>query len=354
MTLAPPDPEARSAARQRLDALAKPLGALGRLEELAVWLAAVQGTAAPTPPASVAVVLFAGDHGVTTGPRAVSAYPRDVTALMVREFLRGGAAVNVLARAHDARVRVFDLGVDDDLAGTPAQVGSHKIRRGSGSIDREDALTPTETEAALAAGAAIADEEIEAGAGLLVPGDMGIGNTTVAAALVGAALGLEASEVVGRGTGIDDATREDKVAVVAAAIDRARSHRDDPVALLRVVGSADTAAMTGFLRRAAERGVPVLLDGVVSGACAVLAERLAPGAVDWWCAGHRSTEPAHRLSLAALGLEPIVDLGMRLGEATGALVALPVLRAAPALLAQMSTLAEILGAAPDAESDSVP
>lgn len=344
--LAPPDAEARAAARRRLDALAKPLGALGRLEDLAVWLAGVQGTEAPTPPASVAVVLFAGDHGVTTGTRAVSAYPRDVTALMVREFLRGGAAVNVLARANDARVRVFDLGVDDDLEGTPAQVVRRKVRRGSGSIDREDALTAAETEAALAAGAAIADEEIDAGADLLVPGDMGIGNTTVTAALVGAALGLEASDVVGRGTGIDDATREDKRAVVDAALARARFHRDDPVALLRVVGSADTAAMTGFLRRASERGVPVLLDGVVSGACAVLAECLAPGAVAWWCADHRSTEPAHRLSLEALDLEPVVDLGMRLGEATGALVALSVLRAAPALLAQMSTLAEIIGAEP--------
>ena len=347
MTLSPPDAQARAAARSRLDALAKPLGALGQLEDLAVWLAGVQGTDAPTPPGSVAVVLFAGDHGVTTGPRAVSAYPRDVTAMMVREFLRGGAAVNVLARANDARVRVFDLGVDDDLLDTPAQVRTHKVRRGSGAIDVEDALTTAEAEAALAAGGEIADEEIGAGADLLVPGDMGIGNTTVTAALVGAALGLAAAEVVGRGTGIDDATWESKRAVVDAAISRARTHRDDPVSLLRVVGSADTAAMTGFLVRAAQRGAPVLLDGVVSGACALLAERLAPGASAWWCAGHRSTEPAHRLSLQALGLEPIVDLGMRLGEATGALVALPLLRAAPTLLAQMSTLAEISATQPD-------
>ncbi len=342
-----PDEEAREAARLRLDSLAKPLGALGRLEELAIWLAGVQGTGAPTAPESVAVVLFAGDHGVTSGNRAVSAYPRDVTAMMVYEFLRGGAAVNVLARVNDARVRVFDIGVDADLIDAPPQVVKHKVRRGSGAIDREDALTAQETEAALSAGATIADEEIDAGADLLVPGDMGIGNTTVVAALVGAALGLEARDVVGRGTGIDDATRVSKLAVVDAAISRARPHRDDPVALLRVVGSADVAAMTGFLRRAAERGVPVLLDGVVSGACAVLAERLAPGAAAWWCAGHRSTEPAHRLCLEALGLEPVVDLGMRLGEATGALVALPVLRAAPSLLAQMSTLAEITGTDPE-------
>jgi nicotinate-nucleotide--dimethylbenzimidazole phosphoribosyltransferase len=345
--VATPDQGARAAARERLDALAKPLGALGRLEDLAVWLAGVQGTAAPKAPAAVAVVLFAGDHGVTSGDRAVSAYPRDVTGMMVHEFLRGGAAVNVLARANDARVRVVDLGVDADLLDTPPGVVKYKVRRSSGAIDREDALTVEETEAALLAGATIADEEIEAGADLLVPGDMGIGNTTVVAALVGAVLGLEAHDVVGRGTGIDDATRESKLAVVDAALTRARDHRDDPVALLRVIGSADIAAMTGFLRRAAERGVPALLDGVVSGAAGVLAERLAPGAAAWWCAGHRSTEPAHRLSLEALGLEPVIDLGMRLGEATGALVALPVLRVAPTLLTEMSTLAEILGTEPD-------
>ncbi len=342
-----PDADSRAAARVRLDALAKPLGALGRLEEIAVWLAGVQGTATPTPPQSVAVVVFAGDHGVTSGTDAVSAYPRDVTAMMVHEFLRGGAAVNVLARAHDARVRVFDLGVDAELLDTPAQVVQHKVRRGSGAIGVEDALTAEETKTALAAGASIADEEIDAGADLLIPGDMGIGNTTVVAALVGAALGLGAQDVVGRGTGIDDATRDRKLAVVDAALARARPHRDEPVALLRVVGSADIAAMTGFLIRAAERGVPALLDGVVSGASAVLAERLAPGTVAWWWAGHRSTEPAHHACLEALGLEPIVDLGMRLGEATGALVALPVLRAAPILLAQMSTLAEIIGTEPE-------
>ena len=342
------DETARAEARARLDGLAKPLGALGRLEDLAVWLAGVQGTDAPVAPETVSVVVFAGDHGVTGSDLAVSAYPRDVTALMVREFLRGGAAVNVLARAHGARVRVVDLGVDDDLADTPPEVRRHKVRRGSGCIDREDALSEAEITAALSAGAVIADEEIDAGCDLLVPGDMGIGNTTVAATLVGAALGLDAADVVGRGTGIDDATWRGKHAVIESALGRARPFRDDPSALLRVVGSADTAAMTGFLLRAAERARPVLLDGIVSGACALLAERIAPGAAAWWCAGHRSTEPAHRIALDALGLFPVLDLGMRLGEATGALTALPVLRTAPRLLAEMSTLASIIETAADA------
>jgi nicotinate-nucleotide--dimethylbenzimidazole phosphoribosyltransferase len=346
VTAAAIDETARAAARSRLDGLAQPLGALGRLEALAVWLAGVQGTDSPAPPDPVAVVVFAGDHGVTGRGRAVSAYPRQVTALMVGEFLRGGAAVSVLARAHGARVRVVDLGVDGDPAGAPPEVLAFKVRHGSGSIDVEDALTGAEVAAGLAAGAAIADAEIDTGARLLVPGDMGIGNTTVAAALVGAVLGLAADEVVGRGTGIDDATWHDKRAVVGAAIGRAGDLRKDPVRLLQVSGSADFAAMTGFLRRCAERGVPALLDGVVSGACALLAERAAPGSAAWWCAGHRSTEPAHGLALSALRLDPVLDLGMRLGEATGALTALPVLRAAPLLLAEMSTLEDVLAAAP--------
>ena len=334
------DDTVRAAARARVDGLAKPLGALGRLEDAMVWLAGVQGTSSPHPPTDVAVVVFAGDHGVTED-EAVSAYPRQVTGLMVREFLRGGAAVNVLARANGARVRVLDLGVDDDLADAPEAVRRHKVRRGSGAIHREDALTAAEVEAGLRAGRAVADEEIDAGADLLIPGDMGIGNTTVAAALVGAILGLGADDVVGRGTGIDDPTWRGKRDAVGAAIERARPHREDPVALLRTVGSADLAAATGLLVRAAERGTPVLLDGVISGACALLAERLAPGARGWFAAGHRSTEPAHRLALESLDLAPLLDLELRLGEASGALTALPLLRTAATVLAEMATLESV-------------
>jgi nicotinate-nucleotide--dimethylbenzimidazole phosphoribosyltransferase len=166
----------------------------------------------------------------------------------------------------------------------------------------------------------------------------------VAAALVGTVLDLEADQVVGRGTGVDDATWRGKRDVVAAALGRGRPHRDDPVDLLRVIGSADLAATTGFLGRAAERGTPVLLDGVISGACALLAERMVPGARAWWWAGHRSTEPAHRLALESLGLAPLLDLELRLGEASGALTALPLLRTAPTLLSGMATLDSVTGA----------
>ncbi|KAJ1684193.1 hypothetical protein LUZ63_020486 [Rhynchospora breviuscula] len=211
---------------------------------------------------------------------------------MVRTFLTGRAGVSALARAHGVRVRVLDIGVDDDLEGVPAEVTAHKVRRGSGAIHLEDALTPEETARALRAGAEVAREEVAAGAQLLISGDMGIGNTTPSAALVAAGLGLPASEVVGRGTGVDDDGLRRKVEVLDAALARAGSRTDDPVDTLTALGSADLAATTGYLLAAAESGVPVLLDGLISVACALTAERVAPGSSAWFAAGHRSTEPA--------------------------------------------------------------
>jgi len=274
--IAPPDPTIAAAAAERLAALATPAGALGRLGELAVWVAATQSVVPPEPLTDVRLVIFAGDHGVAA--YGVSAYPPAITAAMVRTFAAGRAGVNALAAAHGVRVRVLDLGVDDDLEGLPAEVGARKVRRGSGPIHLEDALTPEETERAIAAGRAVADEEIEAGTQLLLSGDMGIGNTTPAAALVAAALGLPASEVTGRGTGVDDAALAHKQDVVAQALARAGDRLDDPVETLTALASADLAATAGYLVRAAERGVPVLLDGLMSVACALTAERMAPGA----------------------------------------------------------------------------
>jgi nicotinate-nucleotide--dimethylbenzimidazole phosphoribosyltransferase len=333
------DLEAASEARLRLDSLVKPLGSLGRLEQLASWLAGVQGQCPPRPLDDVRVVVFAGDHGIASA--GVSAYPPDVTAAMVRTFLAGQAGVNALARLHGARVRVLDLGVDADTSDLPAAVTQHKVRRGSGSIDVEDALTVDEVEQAFAAGTTVADEEVDSGADLLVAGDMGIGNSTVAAALVAVLLDLQPLDVVGTGTGIDDAAWGRKVAALRDALYRARTVRTDPLAVLRTVGSADTAAMTGFLVQAAVRRTPVLLDGVVSCACALVARRLVESSSHWWLAGHRSTEPAQHRVLDVLGLEPVVDLGMRLGEGTGALVALPVLRSAQAMIADMGLLADL-------------
>ena len=336
-----PNTATAEAARARQTRLTKPTGALGRLEELSVWVAAAQGACPPRNFERARVVVFAGDHGIARA--GVSAYPPEVTGQMVANFLAGGAAVNVLARLAGATVRVVDMAVDAD---TPEQVRGYKICRSSGRIDQQDALTREQAGAALLAGTRIADEEVDAGADLLVPGDMGIGNTTPCAVLVAALTGVEPARVTGRGTGVDDAGWMRKVAAVRDALRRARPYLPgrsdggaalDPVGLLAAVGGADLAAMTGFLLQAAARRTPVLLDGLVSGTAALLAYRIAPDAVHWWLAAHRSTEPAHSVLLDRLGLVPIVDLEMRLGEGSGALLALPVLRAAVATLAEMAT-----------------
>jgi nicotinate-nucleotide--dimethylbenzimidazole phosphoribosyltransferase len=333
-----PDQDARTAARERQAMLTKPAGSLGRLEELSIWLAGVQGSSPTRPLEQVRVVLFAGDHGVATA--GVSAYPAEVTAQMVRNVLSGGAAVNALARLAGAQVRVVDMAVDADLSDLPAAVGEHKVRRGSGRIDVEDALTRDEVERAFAAGIAIADHEIDSGADLLVAADLGIGNTTPAAALVGLLTRNDASLVTGRGTGIDDATWMRKCAAVRDAMRRSRPVVGDQLQLLATAGGADFAAMTGFLLQAAARRTPVVLDGVVSGACALVAQRVTFRAADWWLAGHRSSEPAHGLALKRLSLEPLLDLGLRLGEGTGALLAVPIVKAAAATLAEMATFGE--------------
>jgi nicotinate-nucleotide--dimethylbenzimidazole phosphoribosyltransferase len=280
-------------------------------------------------------VVFAGDHGIAAS--GVSAYPSEVTGQMVANFLVGGAAVNVLAAAAGATVRVVDMAVD---SATPDRVAQFKVRRSSGSIDREDALTEDETERAIAAGRRIADEEVDGGADLLVAGDMGIGNTTPSGVLVAALTGAEPVAVVGRGTGIDDQAWMRKAAAVRDALRRARKVSGDPVALLRTSAGADLAAMAGFLAQAAIRRTPVVLDGMVVTAAAAVAEQLAPGAKQWWVAGHRSVEPAHTLVLDHLGLRPLLELDMRLGEGSGAVVALPLVLMAARILTEMATFGD--------------
>ncbi len=332
-----PDQDVAAQARARQNTLTKPPGSLGRLEELSVWVASCQGACPPHQFQRARVVVFAGDHGVTAA--GVSAFPAEVTAQMVANFDAGGAAINVLAEAAGATVRVADIAVDVAEPHSPS-IGAHKVRRSSGNIAVEDALSDAEVQAAIEAGREIADEEVDAGADLLIAGDMGIGNTTAATALIAAVTGAEPVAVVGRGTGIDDAGWSRKVAAVRDALYRARGVSADPAGLLRVCGGADLAAMAGFCAQAAVRRTPMLLDGVVVTAAAMVADRLAPGARQWWRAGHRSTEPAHTLALERLELVPVVELSMRLGEGTGAAVALPVVRAAVAALASMATFDE--------------
>ncbi|WP_068275251.1 nicotinate-nucleotide--dimethylbenzimidazole phosphoribosyltransferase [Aldersonia kunmingensis] len=332
----PPAPEARAAAEARQLQLTKPPGSLGRLERIGNWVAACQGQCPPHALERPRVVIFAGDHGIARN--GVSAYPSEVTAQMVANFLAGGAAVNALARAAGATVRVADIAVDAD---TDERVNTHKVRRSSGSIDREDALSEDEVRAAIAAGRAIADEEVDSGADLLIAGEMGIGNTTPATVLIAAITDTEPVAAVGRGTGIDDAAWNRKTAAIRDALRRARPVTKDPVALLRVAGGADLAAMAAFLAQAAVRRTPVIIDGVVVAAAALVAEMLAEGAADWWIAGHRSAEPAHTLALKRLRLEPpLIEFDMRLGEGSGALTALPLVHAAVATLAEMATFGD--------------
>jgi nicotinate-nucleotide--dimethylbenzimidazole phosphoribosyltransferase len=328
-----PDGRVAAAARRRQDMLTKPRGALGRLEDLSVWVSSCQGLCPPRQFERARIVVFAGDHGVTAA--GVSAYPAEVTGQMFDNIESGGAAINVLAGLAGATVRAVDVAIDRENAG-----GRYRVRRSSGNIAEQDALTGEEVQAALEVGRRIADEEVDAGADLLIAGDMGIGNTTAATALVAAMTGTEPVLAVGRGTGVDDAGWCRKTAAVRDAMYRARSAGTDPVALLAACGGADLAAMAGFVAQAAVRRTPLLLDGLVVTAAALVAEQLAPGARLWWQAGHRSPEPAHGLALTRLNLTPIVDLGLRLGEGTGAAVALPIVCAAVATLSSMATFSD--------------
>lgn len=336
MTVARPSAAARAAAQAHLDALAVPRGALGQLGDLGVWLAGVQDRIPPSVPERVHAVVFAGDHGVAE--HAVSAYPRDITPMMVRAFVDGTAGVAVLARQHDVRLRVLDIAVDADLS--DLGVDGCKVRRGSGPIHLMDALSEAELERSLEVGRQLAGEEITAGAQLVISGDMGIGNTTPAAALIAACLGLPAEMVAGRGTGVDDAGLAHKIGVIETALRRV-GDGDDPKRLLTALGSADIAASAGFMVAAASAGVPVILDGLIAVSAALLAERMAPGASAWFVAGHRSTEPAQSLALDKLGLVPVLDLGLRLGEGSGAVTAVPVLRSAALLMNEVARLDDL-------------
>ncbi|RMG91679.1 MAG: nicotinate-nucleotide--dimethylbenzimidazole phosphoribosyltransferase [Zetaproteobacteria bacterium] len=326
------DRQAYAEALARQARLTKPEGALGRLEDLACWFAARQGRAIPES-LQPHIVVFAADHGVTK--EGVSAYPREVTAQMVRNFASGGAAINVLARQCGASLSIVDVGVDADLSDVD-ELEHAKIRaRGSGNIAREPAMTEIEYWEAVGIGQEMANRAIDAGANLLIAGDMGIGNTTASAAMICAFTGSPPEQVVGRGTGVDDATYFRKMAIVEQALARAGNVLSHNV--LRELGGLEIAAMAGFYRMAADRGVPVLLDGFISAAAALAAVTWDVGISGWMLASHLSSELGHRLALDELGLEPLLDLGMRLGEGSGAALAVPLLNAAIALHREMAT-----------------
>ncbi|MFJ8430133.1 nicotinate-nucleotide--dimethylbenzimidazole phosphoribosyltransferase [Kitasatospora sp. NPDC094019] len=327
-----PDESARRAAEERWQELDRPLGGLGKLEELGAWLSSVQGRSPLRPLAAPKVVLFAADHGVARV--GVSRLPAEGgTAARVRAVLDGTAPVALLARRFGAQVRVVDVAVDAEAADFPDEVTTHRVRRGSGRIDVEDALSPEETAKAFRAGMAVADEEADAGTDLVVLGDLGVGSTTVAAVLVGALCGTDAAAVTGRGSGVDDRVWMVKCATVRDSLRRARPVLGDQLALLGTTGGADFAAVTGFLLQAAVRKLPVVLDGVVSAACALVAQRIAFRAPEWWRAGQTSGEPAQAKAYDRLTLTPLQEQGITMGEGVGALMALPLLQAAADALA---------------------
>lgn len=337
-----PDTRAETAARARQLQLTKPPGSLGRLEELACWFAARTGN--PIPEVThTEVFVFAADHGVAA--QGVSAFPQSVTGQMVANFAGGGAAINVLAKLEDCHMEVVDVGVAGD-AELPRAVRREKVRAGTRDLLTEAAMTDDELTAALDVGARCAREAIKRGAQLLIAGDMGIANTTAAACLICAFTDTMPEQVVGRGTGVDDAGLVRKREVVTAALARARRAIGKPESLeadarrmFAQVGGLEIAAMAGLYIEAARKGVPVLLDGYISGAAALAAARLEPGAVRWMLASHRSAEGGHGYALQALGLNPLVDLGMRLGEGSGAALTLPIIKAALALHRNMATFA---------------
>ncbi|GAA1865837.1 nicotinate-nucleotide--dimethylbenzimidazole phosphoribosyltransferase [Asanoa iriomotensis] len=331
----PLDAAAMAAAHARHATLTKPPGSLGSLEDLGVRLAGLAGVNPPPLPEPAVVAVFAGDHGVLD--QRVSPWPQEVTGQMVANFLAGGAVVNAFARQTGASVVVVDVGVAAPPVTSAENLIEANVRRGTRDLSVEPALTREEATAAVEVGIRVAADLVDRGAGCLATGDMGIGNTTPAAALIAAFTGAAAADVTGRGTGIDDETHGRKVGVVQRALALHRPDPGDPIGVLAAVGGLEHAAIAGFVLGGAARRVPVILDGVIADSAALAAAALAPDAVGAMVAGHRSAEPGASVALRHLGLEPLVDLGLRLGEGTGAVLAWPIVASAVRVLHDVAT-----------------
>lgn len=333
------DGRAAREAADRHAALAKPPGSLGALEKLGVRLAGSAGGCPPPVPGNPAVVIAAGDHGILE--RGVSPWPAEVTASMVENFCSGGAAANSLAKTCGARVTVLDVGVASELPRHP-MLRSAKVRPGTSDMSREPAMSREEAARALMAGSGVAEELVESGGvDLLVGGDMGIGNTTPAAALISVFSGDKPEEITGRGTGVDDETLYLKKRVIEEALALHEPEPEDPLGALAAVGGLEHAALAGLILTGAIYRIPVVLDGVSTVAAALVARALAPECVDHMVAGHLSPEPGCEAGLKSLGLAPLLDLDLRLGEGTGGLLAVPVVQSAARVLSEMATLEEI-------------
>lgn len=350
--LGPLDADAMAAATAHLDSLTKPPGSLGRLEALAVQLAGVTGEPKPAFRRR-AIVVAAADHGVVA--QGVSAYPSDVTPQMVANFLRGGAAINALARAVDAAVVVVDAGVAGPIPPverrSDVRLLSAPIRPATSDMSLGPAMTRAEALRAISCGIAIAGDLGRDGVDLLGIGEMGIGNTTAASAITAAMTGLAPERVTGRGTGIDDATHRHKIEVVTRALERNHPRPADPVGVLATVGGFEVGVLIGLILGAATERIPVILDGFITGAAALIAAGLAPGIETRLIAAHRSVEPGHAVVLERLGLRPLLELDLRLGEASGAALAMSLVDAAIAVRDGMATFdaAGVSGPTADAE-----
>ena len=337
--ITPPSEAWRSRARARLDTLTKPLGSLGRLEDLAAQVASIREDklAIPSGPIGKSVYVFAADHGITA--EGVSAYPREVTHQMVLNFLNQGAAVNVLARLHGVELHVVDVGVDADFQGV-AGLHHHKVANGTRNMLQEAAMDDEQMAHALSVGAQLASEAAVAGQSLVAIGEMGIGNTTSASAITCALTGASPELATGRGTGLDSAAHERKIRVIEQVLDR---HFKDvprpipPLDILRCVGGFEIAAMAGMVLAASGHKLAVVVDGFISTAAAALAVAIEPKVLGYLIAGHRSQEPGHALLLEHLSLRPLLTLDMRLGEGTGAVLAMSIVESAICLYSQMAT-----------------
>lgn len=331
--IAPLDEKSMAAARERQAELTKPAGSLGRLESLSIQLAGITGRLDP-PLTERAIIVAAGDHGVTA--EGVSAYPAAVTPQMVLNFLNGGAAINVLARQAGARVVVLDAGVAADLPAHPDLIG-RKVGYGTANFTQGPAMTCAQAVEAIEAGLAALTREVERGLHLVGTGDMGIGNTTPSSAICAALTGAAIAEVTGRGTGIDEATRRHKIAVIEKALAANQPDPQDGLDMLAKIGGFEIGAIAGVILGAAAHRIPVLVDGFISTAGAMIAAALAPLSRHYMIAAHRSVEPGHRLMQEHLDLQPIFQLDLRLGEGTGAALAMPVVASAVAILNEMAT-----------------
>ncbi len=331
-----PDGNAERAARARQQQLTKPPGSLGRMEQIAIRLAGLQGVERPAvdPPW---ITVFAADHGVAE--EGVSAFPAEVTGQMVANFVAGGAAISVLADALGARLEVFDVGVAQAPPSAPGLI-SRRAGPGSANLRREDAMTGDQLAIALDAGREAVERALDGGARLFIGGEMGIANTTAASAVAGALLGRDPADLAGPGTGLAPDGVAHKAAVIRDALARTGPLADAPLEALRRLGGFEIAALAGAYLAAAQAGLPVLVDGFISTAAALVAVRHQPAAGEWLFYSHRSAEPGHRAVLKALEAEPLLDLGMRLGEGSGAATALPLLRLACRLHGGMATFAD--------------